>query len=146
MSYRVATHKVRPGRPYPLGATWDGEGVNFALFSENATGVELCLFDRADQEKESHRIRIEERTNQIWHIYLPEARPSNCMGIGCMVPTIPAQGIASIRRRCSSIPMPRESRATCNGPMPCSAIASAIPRLTSRTTIATMPRTCRSRS
>lgn len=43
---RVTT---RPGHPYPLGATWDGEGVNFALFSENATGVELCLFDHPDQ-------------------------------------------------------------------------------------------------
>ena len=54
---RVTT---RPGHPYPLGATWDGEGVNFALFSENATGVELCLFDRHDQEKETQAIRIEE--------------------------------------------------------------------------------------
>jgi isoamylase len=92
MSYRVATHKVRPGRPYPLGATWDGEGVNFALFSENATGVELCLFDRADQEKESHRIRMEERTNQIWHIYLPEARPEQLYGYRVHGPYDPAAG------------------------------------------------------
>ena len=61
------------GPPYPLGATWDGEGVNFALFSENATAVELCLFDGPDAPKESHRIRMEERTNQTWHVYLPEA-------------------------------------------------------------------------
>ncbi|HSA63344.1 MAG TPA: glycogen debranching protein GlgX, partial [Nitrospira sp.] len=71
---------MRPGHPYPLGATWDGEGVNFALFSENATGVELCLFDRHDQEKETQTIRIEERTNQVWHVFLPEVRPGQLYG------------------------------------------------------------------
>ena len=92
MSNRVATHKVRPGRSYPLGATWDGEGVNFALFSENATGVELCLFDRADQEKESYRIQVEERTNQIWHVYLPEARPEQLYGYRVHGPYDPGAG------------------------------------------------------
>jgi glycogen operon protein len=48
--------RLWPGKPYPLGATWDGEGVNFALFSENATAVELCLFDGPESDKESHRI------------------------------------------------------------------------------------------
>ena len=67
--------RIWPGRPYPLGATWDGEGVNFALFSENATAVELCLFDRPDAGEESHRIRIEECTDYVWHVYLPEVRP-----------------------------------------------------------------------
>ena len=52
--------RIWPGRPYPLGATWDGAGVNFALFSENATKVELCLFDAADAPKESHRIPLPE--------------------------------------------------------------------------------------
>src|SRR5215212_1281354 len=70
----------RPGHPYPLGATWDGEGVNFALFSENATAVDLCLFDRPDQEKESETIRIEERTNQVWHVFLPDVRPGQLFG------------------------------------------------------------------
>ncbi len=65
------TVKIWPGYPYPLGATWDGQGVNFALFSENATAVELCLFDRSDSDKESHRIRVEERTDQVWHLYIP---------------------------------------------------------------------------
>ena len=48
--------RVWPGQPYPLGATWDGEGVNFALFSEHATGVELCLFDTPDDVQESRKI------------------------------------------------------------------------------------------
>ncbi len=48
--------RIWPGRSYPLGATWDGQGVNFALFSENATGVDLCLFDNELQDQETHRI------------------------------------------------------------------------------------------
>ena len=52
--------RVWPGNPYPLGATWDGKGVNFALFSEHATKVELCLFDSVDAEQPSHRITLPE--------------------------------------------------------------------------------------
>jgi isoamylase len=81
-----------PGRSYPLGATWDGEGVNFALFSENATGVELCLFDHTRQDKESHRIRIEERTDQVWHVYLPEVRPGQLYGYRVSGPYEPEAG------------------------------------------------------
>ena len=65
---------VWPGTPYPLGATWDGEGVNFALFSENAERVELCLFD-TDTRREIRRITLREQTDQVWHCYLPEVRP-----------------------------------------------------------------------
>ena len=72
--------RIWPGSPYPLGATWDGEGVNFALFSENATAVELCLFDRPDDPQETHRIRIEECTDFVWHVYLPEVRPGQHYG------------------------------------------------------------------
>ncbi|MCZ6780772.1 MAG: glycogen debranching enzyme GlgX, partial [Nitrospirae bacterium] len=72
--------RVWPGRPYPLGATWDGEGVNFALSSEHATGVELCLFEGPGSDKELHRIRVEERTEYVWHVYLPEARPGAYYG------------------------------------------------------------------
>ncbi|HSA63545.1 MAG TPA: glycogen debranching protein GlgX [Nitrospira sp.] len=86
---RVTT---RPGHPYPLGATWDGEGVNFALFSENATAVELCLFDRHDQEKETQTIRIEERTNQVWHVFLPEVRPGQLYGYRVHGPYEPQAG------------------------------------------------------
>ena len=65
---------VWPGRPYPRGATWDGEGVNFALFSQHAEKVELCLFD-ARGRREVQRIALTEHTDQVWHCYLPEARP-----------------------------------------------------------------------
>ena len=57
--------QVWPGQPYPLGATWDGAGVNFALFSENATAVELCLFDADDPSREAHKIRLVEHTDQV---------------------------------------------------------------------------------
>src|SRR6516162_6058005 len=67
--------RVLPGRPFPLGATWDGIGVNFALFSENATKVELCLFDASDAHKETERIVLPEQTDQVWHGYLPLVRP-----------------------------------------------------------------------
>jgi isoamylase len=67
--------KILPGHPYPLGATWDGKGVNFSIFSEHATQVELCLFDSADAQKESQRIPLTEQTNRIWHVFIPDARP-----------------------------------------------------------------------
>src|SRR5262249_34666080 len=72
--------RVWPGQPYPLGATWDGAGVNFAIFSENATGVELCLFDATGAAPETARIRLTEQTDQVWHAYLPEARPGQLYG------------------------------------------------------------------
>ena len=84
--------RVWPGRPYPQGATWDGEGVNFALFSENATAVELCLFDHERQDQETHRIRMEERTDQVWHVYLPEARPGQLYGYRVHGPYEPRAG------------------------------------------------------
>ena len=58
--------RVWPGQPYPLGATWDGEGVNFAIFSENATGVELCFFNHEDDAIESAKIQLRELTDQVW--------------------------------------------------------------------------------
>jgi isoamylase len=72
--------RIWPGKPYPLGATWDGEGVNFALFSENATGVDLCLFESPEHARETHRIRLEECTDYVWHVYLPEIRPGQLYG------------------------------------------------------------------
>jgi glycogen operon protein len=62
---------VWPGRPFPLGATWDGSGTNFSLFSENAERVELCLFDDDDEEC----VEITERTAFNWHAYLPGVGP-----------------------------------------------------------------------
>ena len=82
---------VWPGRPYPLGANWDGEGVNFALFSEHAEAVELCLFDQAGR-RELHRVRIKDQTDQVWHCYLPEARPGLLYGYRVHGPYDPNKG------------------------------------------------------
>jgi glycogen operon protein len=84
--------KIWPGQSYPLGATWDGAGVNFALFSENATSVELCLFDSGEAASESHRIQLSERTEQVWHAYLPEARPGQLYGYRVHGPYEPQAG------------------------------------------------------
>jgi glycogen operon protein len=66
---------VYPGNPYPLGATWDGYGVNFALYADNATKVELCLFDSPGDENEYSRIKLVERSHHIWHAYFPDLKP-----------------------------------------------------------------------
>jgi len=79
------------GAPHPLGATWDGEGVNFALFSENAEKVELCIFDEKGR-RELQRIEIRERTDNIWHCYLPEARPALIYGYRVHGPYRPEDG------------------------------------------------------
>ena len=83
--------RVRPGRPYPLGATPDGEGVNFALFSEHATAVELCLFDPAEPSREI-RLPIEERTDQVWHAHVSGLRPGAFYGFRVHGPYVPAAG------------------------------------------------------
>ncbi|NII11137.1 glycogen debranching protein GlgX [Oleiagrimonas sp. C23AA] len=90
-----ATHlkhrsRIREGLPFPLGATWDGLGVNFALFSAHATRVELCLFDLDGTEFE--RIDLPEYTNEIWHGYLPNARPGQIYGYRVHGPYAPEQG------------------------------------------------------
>ena len=84
--------RVWPGQPYPLGATWDGEGVNFAIFSENATGVELCLFDHEHAPTESAKIQIREYTDQVWHCYLPDVRPGQYYGYRVHGPYKPEEG------------------------------------------------------
>jgi isoamylase len=82
---------VWPGRPYPQGAEWDGEGVNFALFSEHASGVELCLYDLRGR-RELQRIELREQTDQVWHCYLPEARPGQLYGYRVHGPYRPQEG------------------------------------------------------
>jgi isoamylase len=82
---------VWPGEPYPLGATWDGEGINFALFSENAEKVELCLFDPTGKT-EVERIEMRERTNQKWHCYLPYGRLGQLYGYRVYGPYDPEEG------------------------------------------------------
>lgn len=84
--------RVWPGRPYPPGATWDGAGVNFALFSEHATKVELCLFDAADDQQETQRIVMPEFTDQVWHCYLPDIHPEQLYGYRVHGPFEPAKG------------------------------------------------------
>src|SRR5215211_4551593 len=83
--------RVREGSPFPLGATWDGLGVNFALFSANATKVELCLFDD-DGERELGRIELPEYTDEVWHGYLPDARPGTTYAYRVHGPYEPAAG------------------------------------------------------
>ena len=82
---------VWPGRPHPHGATWDGEGVNFALFSENAEKVELAIFDEKGR-REIQRIELKEHTDQVWHCYLPEARPGLLYGYRVYGPYKPEAG------------------------------------------------------
>src|SRR5713101_191103 len=87
----MPSSKVWPGQPYPLGATWDGKGVNFALFSAHADKVELCLFDSSGQHEEA-RIALPEYTDEVWHCYLPEARPEQLYGYRVHGPYDPASG------------------------------------------------------
>src|SRR3954447_6342718 len=85
-------HRVQEGRPFPLGATWDGLGVNFTLFSANATKVELCLFD-IDGSRELERIELPEYTDEVWHGYLPDARPGQVYGYRVHGPYEPDAGL-----------------------------------------------------
>ena len=84
--------RVWPGAPSPLGATWDGVGVNFAIFSEHATRVELCLFDSPEDEVESVTIPLPEHTDMVWHGYLPDVRPGQLYGYRIHGPFAPHMG------------------------------------------------------
>jgi glycogen operon protein len=83
--------RIWPGRPFPLGATWDGKGVNFALFSAHATRVELCLFE-ANGVREIGRVVLPEYTDEVWHGYLPDARPGTLYGYRVHGPYEPRNG------------------------------------------------------
>src|SRR5690606_25735724 len=91
-SARVVDRMFRtlPGVPYPLGASLDAEGVNFALFSENATRVELCLFDESDTET---RLEVHHRTAFVWHVYVPEVRAGMRYGYRVHGPYDPERGL-----------------------------------------------------
>ncbi len=84
--------KVWLGRPYPLGATWHGNGVNFALYSENATAVDLCLFDSTGTSQEEGRIRMKEQSDEVWHIFLPDIKPGQLYGYRVHGPYKPENG------------------------------------------------------
>jgi glycogen operon protein len=88
---RAAHARIWPGRPYPLGATWDGKGVNFALFSAHAEKVELCLFD-ASGAREIDRVALPEYTDEVWHGYLPDATPGTLYGYRVYGPYDPRRG------------------------------------------------------
>src|SRR5258708_39275586 len=81
------------GFPYPLGATWMGNGVNFAIFSEHATGVELCLFENIEATQENVRIPVTEHTDQVWHVFLPDVRPGQLYGFRVSGPYDPERGL-----------------------------------------------------
>jgi isoamylase len=81
------------GHPYPLGATWTGNGVNFAIFSEHATGVELCLFDDLEATEENIRLPVSEHTDQVWHEFLPDVRPGQLYGYRVSGPYDPERGL-----------------------------------------------------
>jgi glycogen operon protein len=84
--------KLRPGAPYPLGATWDGLGVHSSKFSEQAVGVELCLFDSPESTVESRRITLTEQTDQVWHVYLDGIDPGQLYGYRIDGPYEPTEG------------------------------------------------------
>jgi isoamylase len=83
---------IYPGQAYPLGATWDGNGVNFALFSENATAVEICLFDHENDTTESVRVFLPEHSHQVWHGYIPGLQPAQLYGFRVHGPYDPENG------------------------------------------------------
>ena len=85
--------KIWLGYPYPLGATWLGNGVNFSLFSDLATSVDLCLFENIDARQENIRIPMTEQTDQVWHVFLPDARPGQLYGYRVSGPYDPERGL-----------------------------------------------------
>ncbi|HET7461990.1 MAG TPA: glycogen debranching protein GlgX [Longimicrobium sp.] len=85
-------YRVLPGRRSPLGATWDGEGVNFAVFSEHATAVEVCLYDADDPTRETARLRLREVTAHVWHGYVPGLEPGQLYGFRLDGPYEPREG------------------------------------------------------
>ena len=87
----LTVDRLLPGKPYPLGAHWDGLGVNFAVFSANASRIELCLFS-PNGRKEVQRLALPECTDEIWHGYLPHAQPGLQYGFRAFGPYEPARG------------------------------------------------------
>lgn len=85
--------QARAGTPYPQGATWDGKGVNFSLFSASSDAVDLCFFERPESKLEFKRIRIKERTNGVWHIYIPDLKPGALYGYRVHGTYDPARGL-----------------------------------------------------
>src|SRR5689334_12319708 len=89
----LMSQRIWPGKEYPLGASYDGMGVNFALFSEAASRVEVCLFDRPDDTKERERFTLPECTAHIYHGYVPGLKPGQLYGYRVHGPWDPASGL-----------------------------------------------------
>ena len=100
--------QIWPGHPYPLGATYDGTGVNFAIFSEVAERVELCLIDDDGTET---RVELPEHDAFVWHVYLPDVQPGQRYGYRVHGPYDPARAVAATRASCSSTRTRRRSTA-----------------------------------
>lgn len=88
----ASQRRVWPGKPYPLGSNWDGRGVNFALYADHATKVELCLFASSEAEREMERIPMPEQTDGVWHVYLPDIAPGQLYGYRVHGPYEPHHG------------------------------------------------------
>ena len=85
-----------PEKPYPLGTNWDGRGVNFALYSENATAVKLLLFDRKDSIEPREEITFREKTGYVWHAYCPDLLPCQLYPYRVYGPNEPQRELVSI--------------------------------------------------
>jgi len=88
----MGSTRIWQGYPYPLGATWQEQGVNFFLFSEHATGVDLVLFDTVDDESERLRVRMRQQSDQVWHVFLPDLKPGQLYGYRVHGPYDPSNG------------------------------------------------------
>ncbi len=91
--------RIDDGRPTPLGATWDGRGVNFAVFSAHATAIDICLFDQTGR-KETRRIRMPARTEDVYHCYVTGIHPGNCTACELTDPTSPSMATGLIPTSC----------------------------------------------
>jgi pullulanase/glycogen debranching enzyme len=106
--------KIEEGLPNPLGATWDGRGTNFALFSANATKVEVCIFDNFDG-KETSRTELPNTPTKSFTDFCPTSAPARSMAFVFMARTIQNRDTVSIRTSCFSIPMREPMPANSNG-------------------------------
>ncbi|MGN6484557.1 MAG: glycogen debranching protein GlgX, partial [Thermomicrobiales bacterium] len=92
MSQHAEPERIRPGRPYPLGSTWDGHGTNFAVFSEHAEAIEICLYEDGE-ETPSRVFSLPEQTTRVWHGYIDGVAPGTLYGIRAHGPFNPERGL-----------------------------------------------------
>ena len=143
-SSRSGSVRLSAGAPHPLGATWDGRGTNFALFSANAEKVELCLFD-SQGRREVERIALPERTEDVWHGYLNDVVPGQLYGYRVHGPYEPERGFRFNPHKLLIDPYAKRLAGRWFGAMRISAIAPAARAPTCRSTGATMRAECRKR-